>query len=124
MRRVCAREGRRRVGERSGDGRLLNSRSPGCVSSHMSTRRILISTPVVAAACVALAASPAFAATWSVVPTQSLTAQSGLPSMDLVPGTDGWAVGFSQNGGLVERWNGTQLSIVASPDILDHRSPN
>jgi hypothetical protein len=30
----------------------------------------------------------------------------------------------STTGGLIERYNGTQWSIVASPDILDHANPN
>jgi hypothetical protein len=89
----------------------------------MRLHRLLAGTAAGVAVTVILGAAPAFAATWSVVPSQTVGTQSGLGSMDLVSATDGWAVGSSTNG-LIERWNGSQFSTVASPDILDHRSPN
>jgi hypothetical protein len=89
----------------------------------MRLGRLLSGTAAAVAVSVAVGAAPAFAATWSVVPSQAVGTQSGLGAMDLVSATDGWAVGSSGNG-LVERWNGTRWGIVASPDLLDHRSPN
>jgi hypothetical protein len=96
----------------------------GCVYRDMNLRSVFAGACAGVAVALVLGASPAFAATWSVVPSPAVTAQSGLFRMDLTAAGDGWAVGWSQNGGLVQHWNGTQLSVVASPDILDHGSPN
>lgn len=87
----------------------------------------LIAVTTVAASALTTAAASAGTA-WSLVPSQSSGTQSGFGSVDMVSSTSGWAVGFGASGGstggMIERYNGTQWSIVASPDILDHSSPN
>src|SRR3954468_12967755 len=90
----------------------------------MRLRSLLTGTASGAAVSLVVAVSPAFAATWSVVPSPATTAQSGLSRMDLVSANDGWAVGWSQNGGMIQHWNGSRLSVVPSPDILDHGGAN
>ncbi len=71
----------------------------------------------------ALIATPASAATWSVVPSQAVGSGSILSGVDALSATDAWAAGGSGNG-LVERWNGTRWAVVASPDLLDHSNPS
>jgi hypothetical protein len=85
------------------------------------------STCAIAGAVIVSTAIPAAAAatTWSLVPSQSSGTQSGLGSIDLLNAASGWAVGSTASGGgLIERYNGTQWTIVSSPDILDHNNPN
>jgi hypothetical protein len=74
-----------------------------------------------AAAAVALFAVPALAATWVNAPAPAVGTQSALNSVDLLSATDGWAVGgggAGSTGGVVERWNGQQFSVVTSPNLL------
>jgi hypothetical protein len=84
----------------------------------MKQRRPVTAGALLAAAATMLAALPAAAATWTVVPAQAVGTSSLLTSVDAVSATDGWAVGGSGNG-LVERWNGSAWSVVASPNLLD-----
>jgi len=84
----------------------------------MKQRRPVTAGALLAAAATMLAALPAAAATWTVVPAQAVGTSSLLTSVDAVSATDGWAVGGSGNG-LVERWNGSAWNVVASPNLLD-----
>jgi hypothetical protein len=71
-----------------------------------------------------IAAPASAAATWTVVPSQAVGSGSGLSDVDALSATDAWAVGGSGNG-LIERWNGTRWSVVASPDLVgDHSNPS
>ncbi len=72
---------------------------------------------------VMVAGGPAFASTAAQLPVDAVGSQSGLGDVVPVSATDGWAVGGDGNG-LIERFNGTRWSVVASPDLLDHRHPN
>jgi hypothetical protein len=62
------------------------------------------------------AAPPKSTATWSIAPTEAVGARSEFSAVDALSATDGWAVG---GGPLVERWNGTRWSAVASPELVD-----
>src|SRR4051794_24145276 len=80
-------------------------------------RGLLIS---VAAGALVAVAVPAQAATWTSVQIKAVGSQSGVQAVDLLSGTDGWAVGFQGSaGGLVQRWNGTRFSVVPSPNFVD-----
>ncbi|MFI5893987.1 hypothetical protein ACIA5D_28195 [Actinoplanes sp. NPDC051513] len=66
---------------------------------------------------------PAWAATVTQVPAASAGAIGGFAGVDSVSATDGWAVGGNGNG-VVQRFNGTRWSIVASPDLLNGGANN
>ncbi|WP_433379101.1 hypothetical protein ACQPZX_12880 [Actinoplanes sp. CA-142083] len=61
---------------------------------------------------------PAWAATVTQVPAGQAGTIGGFAGVDAVSATDGWAVGGNGNG-IVQRFNGTRWSIVASPDLLN-----
>jgi hypothetical protein len=75
----------------------------------MSTRHIVVAMVVTAGTLVP--ASPATAATWSIVPTPNVTTDTNqLRGVDLRTATSGWAVGFAGTQALVARWNGSTWS--------------
>jgi hypothetical protein len=90
-------------------------------------RRATIRAAVLAALTVLsvlLAASPAQAATWAVVPTVSQAPfTSVFLGTDLLSPRDGWAVGFADTGTLptrgpiIQRYDGTRFTAVASPAV-------
>jgi hypothetical protein len=65
---------------------------------------------VIGAAAALVPASPALAATWSVVPTPA--SSYGFSGVDAVNATNVWAVG---GGGLAGRWNGTAWTATSTP---------
>lgn len=56
-------------------------------------------------------------ADWSIVPSPNVTGTvtNILQAVTAISPTDAWAVGYSDDGGLVEHWDGTSWSIVSSP---------
>lgn len=62
-------------------------------------------------------------ANWTLVPSGNIGTEGNyLVGLASVSATDGWAVGYYNNTGspartLIERWDGTQWSIVPSPNI-------
>ena len=74
-----------------------------------STSRALAAI-VVGVAIAMVPASPALAASWSVVPTPA--SSYGLVGVDAVDATNVWAVG---NGGLAARWDGTAWTATSTP---------
>ncbi|MCK2216047.1 hypothetical protein MF672_019920 [Actinomadura sp. ATCC 31491] len=83
--------------------------------------RTFARTAAVTALCLAVAASPAAAATWAVTPTPGGDL-SRLNGVAATSATGAWAVGSAYDftlgaeRTLVERWNGTSWSRVASPN--------
>jgi hypothetical protein len=87
-------------------------------------KAIRVGVPAVIIGALALTAGgPAFASSTTQVPVQPAGNSAGFGDVVAVSVTDGWAVGGNGNG-LVERYNGTKWSVVASPDLLDHGNPN
>jgi hypothetical protein len=70
------------------------------------------------AGAVGAVATPAYASTVTQVPVASTGFYGGFTDVTAVSATDGWAVGGNGNG-VVQRFNGTRWSVVASPDLLD-----
>jgi hypothetical protein len=63
-------------------------------------------------------AAPAYASAATQVPVASTGFFGGFNDVTAVSATDGWAVAGNGNG-VVQRFNGTRWSVVASPDLLD-----
>jgi hypothetical protein len=56
-------------------------------------------------------------ASWKVVPTPNpSTSSMALRGVSAVSSSNAWAVGYSANKTLIERWNGTRWSVVPSPN--------
>jgi hypothetical protein len=77
---------------------------------------------MVGSAAAVVPASPAFAATWSVVTTPNATSdRNQFNGIDAVSTTDAWAAGYAiypsapQTRPLLARWNGTSWSLQATP---------
>src|SRR5206468_2921576 len=65
---------------------------------------------------------------WSLVPSPNVgSLENYLYSVAAVAANDVWAVGYSSNYGspqrtLIEHWNGTQWSVVPSPNVGSNRN--
>jgi hypothetical protein len=79
----------------------------------------------------AVPASPALAATWSVVPTPNATSdRNQFTAVDGLSPTAAWAVGYAETGAtpytrpLVARWNGNTWSLTATPPLQNAATLN
>jgi hypothetical protein len=79
-------------------------------------RLVLPIATVMVAAC-AVSAAPAPGATWTNVPSQAVGSGSALDDTDALSTTSAWAVGGNGDG-IVERYNGSAWSAVATPTLL------
>jgi hypothetical protein len=50
-------------------------------------------------------------ASWSIVPSPSVTGGGSLSGIDAISATNVWAVGSKLGGPLIERWNGTKWTV-------------
>src|SRR4051794_21325460 len=82
----------------------------------MRNLRVGLPTAIVAAACL-LGARPAIGATWTNVPSQAIGSGSSLADADALSPTSAWAVGGNGDG-VVERYDGSRWSAVATPSLL------
>jgi hypothetical protein len=78
--------------------------------------RVVLPTAIAVAACAA-GAAPAVGATWTNVASQAVGSGSALGDADALSTTSAWAVGGNGDG-IVERYDGTRWSAVATPSML------
>lgn len=100
----------------------MNAPASSAVPRRAVTRAAVVT--VVTALSVLLAAAPAHAATWTVVPTASQTPFDNVFwGTDLLSPASGWAVGYADTGTsptrtpIIARYDGTRLAPVAGPAV-------
>jgi hypothetical protein len=82
------------------------------------SKTLLVAGSAIVAGALVATGGPAYASTATQVPVASTGFFGGFNDVTAVSASDGWAVGGNGNG-VVQRYNGTRWSVVASPDLLD-----
>ena len=82
--------------------------------------RVVLPAAIAVAAACGVGAAPTMGATWTNVLSQAVGSGSALGDADALSPTSAWAVGGNGDG-IVERYDGTRWSAVATPSLLSAR---